>query len=205
MTSRAENTKRRILETAELVFAEKGLYGSRVDEIADRAEANKRMLYAYYGSKELLYIAVLEEVYSRMVRWESPLLSRCEAEGAESVIRLLIHNSFEFLYENPTFVKLVMWENLNEARYLEQSSARNIKGASFDLLKKALKSGIAQGLFRSDIDLGETVLSINQFCFSYFSNIHTFGSLMQIDFGRKEEAARRADHVADMILKYLKF
>ena len=200
----AESTKKRILETAELVFSEKGLYGSRVDEIAARAEVNKRMLYAYYGSKEQLYIAVLEEVYHRLVCREAPLLSRCEDEGAEATIRLLIHNSFEFLYENPTFVKLVMWENLNEAHYLEQSSARNIKGASFELLRRALVSGIRQGLFRADIDLDEMVLSINQFCFSYFSNIHTFGSLMQIDFRRKEEAAKRADHVADMILKYLK-
>ena len=205
MTSRAENTKRRILETGELVFAEKGLYGSRVDEIADRAEVNKRMIYAYFGSKELLYIAVLEAIYSRLVAWEAPLLERQQSsEDCEETIRLLIQNSFGFLYENPTFVKLVMWENLNEARYLKQSGARNIKGASFELLRKTLQCGIKEGIFRSDIDLDEMVLSINQFCFSYFSNIHTFGTLMQIDFGRREEAQRRADHVADMILKYLK-
>ncbi len=200
---RAEITKKKILETAELVFAEKGLYGSRVDEIADRAGVNKRMLYAYYGSKEQLYIAVLEEVYDRLARWEDPLLSAKELDCEESV-HVIISRSFEFLYQNPTFVKLVMWENLNEARYLEQSRVPSARGASLELLRKNLRQGIEKGIFRSDIDLDEMVLSINQFCFSYFSNIHTFGQIMQIDFGKKEEAAKRATHVADMILKYLK-
>lgn len=204
MTGRAENTRNRILKTAELVFSEKGLYGARVDEISERAEVNKRMIYAYFGSKERLYVAVLEEIYSRMVRWESPLLSRCETEGAEETVRLLIDSSFGFLYENPSFVKLVMWENLNEARYLARSGVRKIKSPSFALLRQALKSGIKEGLFRSDIDLDETVLSINRFCFSYFLNVHTFGMPMQIGFKRREEAEQRADHVADMILKYLK-
>ena len=200
---RAEITKRKILETAELVFAEKGLYGSRVDEIADRAEVNKRMLYAYFGSKELLYVAVLEEVYNRLARWEDPLLSTQELDCEESIC-VIIRRSFEFLYQNPTFVKLVMWENLNEARYLQQSSVPSSRGASLEMLRRTLQRGIEKGIFRSDIDLDEMVLSINQFCFSYFSNIHTFGRIMQIDFAKKEEAAKRADHVADMILKYLK-
>lgn len=200
---RAEITKRKILETAELVFAEKGLYGSRVDEIAERAEVNKRMLYAHFGSKEQLYVAVLEEVYSRLARWEDPLLSTRELDCEEAIHRI-IRRSFEFLYRNPTFVKLVMWENLNEARYLEQSSVPNERGASLGLLRGSLRQGIEKGIFRSDIDLDEMVLSINQFCFSYFSNIHTFGQIMQIDFGKKEEAEKRADHVADMIFKYLK-
>lgn len=202
MSRRAEITKQKIIETAEVIFSEKGLYGSRVDEIAERAGVNKRMIYVYYGSKERLYINVIEEIYSRLAKWESALLTR--ELDCEVAIHTIINHLFEFLYRNPTFVKIVMWENLNEAKYLEQSNVANIKGASLELLRNTLKQGIEKGTFRSDINLDEMVLSINQFCFSYFSNIHTFGRIMKVDFGKKEEAIKRATHVADMILKYLK-
>ena len=202
MSRRAEITKQKIIETAEIVFSEKGLYGARVDEIAERAGVNKRMLYVYYGSKERLYINVIEEIYSRLTKWESTLLMR--ELDCDLAIHTIINHLFEFLYRNPTFVKIVMWENLNEAKYLEESNAAHIKGASLELLRNTLKQGIEKGVYRSDIDLDELVLSINQFCFSYFSNRHTFGRIMNVDFGKKEEAIKRATHVADMILKYLK-
>ena len=49
---KSDLTKQRILEAAEQEFSEKGLYGARVDEIAAKADINKRMLYQYFGNKE---------------------------------------------------------------------------------------------------------------------------------------------------------
>ncbi|MBE6630245.1 MAG: TetR/AcrR family transcriptional regulator [Ruminococcaceae bacterium] len=203
MTARAENTKQKILQAAEPEFAEKGIYGARVDEIAVRAGVNKRMLYAYFGSKEQLYVAVIEEIYRRLAEWEAPLLTQC-AGSAEEVVRLLIRSYFDFLGRNTSFVKIVMRENLNEAQYLRLSAAKDIKGKTLALLQKSLQTGIENGTFRADIDLAETVLSINLLCFSYFSNGYTFTQLLQTDFMSKDEICRRADHVTDMILKYLK-
>ena len=60
LSPRAAATRQRILDAALAEFAEKGLAGSRVDEIAARAGANKRMLYAHFGSKEELWMVVLE-------------------------------------------------------------------------------------------------------------------------------------------------
>ena len=54
---------RRILAAATVEFARKGLGGARVDEIAARSKANKRMIYHYFGSKEQLFTAVLEDAY----------------------------------------------------------------------------------------------------------------------------------------------
>jgi AcrR family transcriptional regulator len=58
-----ELTRREILEAARAEFAERGLDGARVDRIAERAGANKRMIYHYFNSKDALYSAVLEDVY----------------------------------------------------------------------------------------------------------------------------------------------
>lgn len=199
---RSEITKQKILEAAEQAFAEKGLYGARVDEISELAGANKRMIYAYYGSKEQLYVAVLDAVYSRMADSEKVLLQQeC---GCEETVRRIIRHYFTFLYENPTFVKMVMWENLNEAEYLKQSNARFIKGTAMELLHRNLEQGVAQGLFRADLDIPEMMVSINMFCFSYFSNIHTMTQIMQMDFGGKAELDKRCAHVTGVILQYLK-
>ncbi len=73
---RAAATKRRILEAALAEFAEKGLAGARVDEIADRAGVNKRMIYAYFGSKEDLWLTVLERAYAAKRDEENALRSR---------------------------------------------------------------------------------------------------------------------------------
>lgn len=203
MTDRAENTKKRILTAAEQEFSEKGLYGARVDEIAARAEVNKRMLYAYFGDKEQLYIAVLEAVYARIAEPEAPAQWEKERR-AEDRIRVLIHRYFTFLYQNPSFVRIVMWENLNEARFLRTSRAAGIRGGSLALLRKTLQTGVENGDFCPDTDVEATLLSINQLCFSYFSNIHTFTEILQQDLSAREAMDRRAEHTAQLILSYLK-
>ena len=59
----AERTRADLLRVATEVFAEQGLSGARVDEIADRTRTTKRMIYYYFGGKEQLYLAVLDEAY----------------------------------------------------------------------------------------------------------------------------------------------
>ena len=60
----AERTRREILEIATREFAESGYAGARVDEIAERTRTTKRMIYYYFGSKERLFVAVLERAYA---------------------------------------------------------------------------------------------------------------------------------------------
>jgi AcrR family transcriptional regulator len=62
----AERTRTEILDIATREFADRGYNGARVDEIATKTRTTKRMLYYYFGSKEQLYIAVLERVYQQI-------------------------------------------------------------------------------------------------------------------------------------------
>ncbi|MGL4974274.1 MAG: TetR/AcrR family transcriptional regulator, partial [Bosea sp. (in: a-proteobacteria)] len=58
--------RRNILDVARAEFVENGLTGARVDEIAARTSSSKRMIYYYFGDKEGLYLAVLEECYAQI-------------------------------------------------------------------------------------------------------------------------------------------
>lgn len=69
----AERTRREILAAARQEFAENGLSGARIDTIAARMRTNKRMIYYYFGSKEGLYLATLEQVYSEIRSVEQEL------------------------------------------------------------------------------------------------------------------------------------
>jgi len=199
---KSEITKNKILSAAENAFAARGLYGARVDEIAELAEVNKRMIYAHYGSKENLYIAVIDELYSRMADEESALLNR-ETDSLEAV-DMIIEHYFDFLMRNPEFVKIVMWENLNEASYFNKSRAKCMKTTALELLGEKIRQGISNGIFRENIDVKETVMTINMMCFSYFSNIHTMAQLMQLDFSEEKEQKRRCGHVKEIVKSYLK-
>ena len=119
---KSDMTKQRILQAAEQEFAAKGLYGARIDEIAMQAKANKRMIYSYFGNKEELYQRVLAEVYMRLARREEEL--QLEKDNPVKAIEQIVAMYFDFLKQDMNFVKLVMWENLNEARYLQQSQRR---------------------------------------------------------------------------------
>ena len=194
-------TQANILSAAEEVFSQKGLYGARIDEIAEAAECNKRMIYAHFGSKEGLYTAVLKHVYSRLSVTEEVLAE--ESLSAEGAVRLYIRKLFNFLKDNPTFIKMVMWENLNEAKYMKDSGAANIKNASVRFLEKVLKQGVEEGVFKKDINPKEIIISINLYCFSCFSNVYTMTHIMNMDFFNPEEMELRLDTVTKMILNYI--
>ena len=199
--TRADVTREKILVAAEEIFAEKGIWGSRVDEIAERAGVNKRMLYAYFGNKEQLYVTVLERLYLRVSDHEKTL--SVKDLGCVEAIPRIVRHYFDFLRENRSFVKLVMWENLNEGRYLATSDASSIRGVSLVGLRRKLEEGIQRGEFRADVDLDAVIVSFNMFCFSYFSNQYTFAKIMQTDFESEEELERRCAHVSEMLLRYL--
>ncbi len=92
--------------------------GARVDVIARRAGINKRMLYHYYGDKDALYLAVLEDAYRSIRRAETRLDLRHQTP--EEGIRQLTLFTWNYYLEHPHFMNLLATENLQRARYLKK-------------------------------------------------------------------------------------
>lgn len=199
---KSEITKKKILDAAEAAFADKDFFGSRVDEISDIAGVNKRMIYEHFASKENLYIAVLEAVYSRMADTERELLLR-EMNPTEA-IKAVVKHYFSFLSENPGFVKTVMWENINEAQFLKQSDAGRIKGTAMVEMVKKIRQGIDDGIFIDTVNPELMVICINMLCFSCFSNVYTMAHIMNVDFKNAAVIDDCRQMVTEMILNYLK-
>lgn len=196
-----DEIKQRIMDAAERQFASKGLYGARVDEIAAESGINKRIIYLYYLNKEALYAAVLERIYYRLRLRE---MSYFEDDICpKKLIERFIINSFEFLSEDSNFVKLLLWENLNEARYMTSVNSAATKQPVIDGIRNVLSRGIEQGIFRADFDIEQTILNMIMFCFSYFSNSHTLSTVFHFDLTQTDNIAKRANHVVDIVMRYI--
>lgn len=189
-------TKQKILDAAEAEFSKNGLAAARVDTIAKEAGVNKQLIYAHFGSKEGLYSTVLDIVYKRLSHYED-VIANIEFSGIDT-IRKIILEYFNFLVSNPTFVRLLLWENLNDANYLGE-----IKTTLFSGAENLLRQGVKTGVFRKNLDTHQTAMSMSMFCFSAFSNIHTVSKLLGKDLSCAQELNKRAEHIADVLTKYI--
>ncbi len=197
----SQKSKEDILTAAEFLFAEKGIYGTRVDEIAKEANINKRMIYEYFGSKEELYKAVLINVYGRLGNLELGILS--DMISPVDAIRKLIQMYFIFLKDNPSYVSLLQWENLNKGKYIKDTDFTGMKDPTLELLRQIINKGIAEGTFRVEVDTEQVIVSLLTYCFSYFSNRYTLSTLLSKKLDDDENINKRIDHVTTMFLSYL--
>ena len=198
---KSELTKQRILEAAETEFSEKGVFGARIDSIAASAGVNKRMIYEYYLNKEGLYKTVLINVYNRISLWESSLAG--DIDDPVKVIRDLVHSYFNFLTKNQSFVRLLLWENLNGAVILKDSGQSNLKAVVLELISKVIAEGKARGIFRLDADEYQVTMSLLNFAFSYFANVHTLSYVLSSDLLDETKINERAEFISDILIKYL--
>ena len=113
-----EAARQRILAAALAEFSEKGLGGARVDVISERAGANKRMLYHYFGNKDDLFLAVLELAYGDL-REAEKALNLDDLSPVEGM-RKLVAFTFDYFNQTPYFINLLNSENLHGARHLRR-------------------------------------------------------------------------------------
>ncbi|HBN84816.1 MAG TPA: TetR/AcrR family transcriptional regulator [Clostridiales bacterium] len=197
----SEATKNRILMAAEAEFADKGLYGARIDSIAEKAQTNKRMIYQYFGNKEQLYVNILEITYGRLTAEE--LQIEWEIMPAKISIQKIIRLYFEFLEKNPSYVKLILCENLNKGKYIEQIDFTNTKSSVFHTFTDIMDRGKKTGEFKKEIDTQQVILSLLTFTFSYFSNRYTLSKLLEFNLFDSMNTQKRIKIVTDMLLKYI--
>ena len=198
----AERTRREILAAARREFSENGLSGARVDAIAARMKTNKRMIYYYFGSKEGLYLAALEEVYGDIRRMEQEL--DLDSLTPSDAVRRLIEFTFDYQETHPDFIRMVSIENIHNGRHLAKSDRlRNLNTSVIQQLDKILQRGRGQGAFRSDIGPIDLHMLISAFCFFRVSNRHTFGALFGWDLSAPDLRKRHKRMIGDAILGLL--
>lgn len=202
-TNDPERTQAEILAVAKTEFAEKGLDGARIDEIAAATRTSKRMIYYYFGSKEGLYVAVLEAAYRETREAEAEL--RLDDLPPEDALRKLVGRAFDRCMQNQWYVRLVANENIQRGKYIAESKAiQQLNVPVIDAIRRLYARGVAQGSFRSGIDAIDLHASISALTFFNVSNQHTFGCIFQIDWQNVQTITARRDSIVEMIVRFVR-
>ena len=193
-------TRQRILDAAKTEFARLGLGGARVDAIAARAKANKRMIYHYFGGKRDLFLAVLEAAYGDIRAAERKLdLEHLEPEEA---LRTLVTFTWMYYLKHPEFLTLVNSENLHKARHLKQS---NVIGEMFGTLvamvSDILERGVKKGVFRKGIDPVQLNITIAAIGYYYLTNRFTGSIIYNRELMAPQALEERLAFNVDTILR----
>lgn len=201
-TQDPEGVRRNILAIARAEFVENGLSGARVDEIAAKTSTSKRMIYYYFGDKEGLYRAVLEEMYARIRNFERSL--DLAALPPREAIATLAGFTFDYHADNPDFVRLVMVENIHHARHLENSAEiGELNLSAIDMIREVYERGLREGVFRAGLDPIDIHLTISALSFYNVSNRASILQVFGHDMGAPGARERRRASTIDTVLRML--
>ena len=173
----AAATRDSILKAAIKVFAKHGFAGGRIEQISTAAKSYDRMIYYYFGSKEGLFIAVIEEMYRRFNEAEAKLVIDVAhpVEALTAVIRFM----WGYYQRNPEFITLLNTENLHRGKHISKSlRAREFSSPAVDVLGQVLASGVAQKRFRADVAARDVYLMIAAMAYFYLSNRFTLSAFL---------------------------
>ena len=192
-----------ILEVALREFADKGLSGARIDEIAAATRTSKRMIYYYFGSKEGLYLAVLEHSYREMRRIEGELM--LDNLPPEDALRRLVEFTFDHHVAHEDYIRIVMNENIERGKYLAQSQIiQELNVPAISAIGRLYERGLAAGVFRAGLDPVDIHASISALTFFNVSNQYSFGQIFKRDLSASAARALRRANIVEMVVRFVR-
>jgi AcrR family transcriptional regulator len=197
-----EANRARIVKAAIDEFASRGFKGASMDAIADRTHTTRALINYYFGGKETLYLAVLEQVYAEIRHAES--LLDLDHLAPVDAIRRIVEFTFDYYLSHPGFVRIVVAENQAQGRHFRKSKAmRSLNRPIIDTLARVIARGQAAGSFRADAQPVDVHMAIAALGMFNITNQYTFGAIFQRDMGTRGDVRRRREMVTEMILSYL--
>ncbi len=191
-----EAVKADILLAASKEFADHGLSGARIQDIVDRTQTSKRMIFYYYGDKEGLYRAVLEEAYRSVRQAETEL--NLDGMPPLDALRKLIEFTFDHHRANVDFIRLVMIENIHDGSHMASiGSLSRTSNSAIEQLSRICEAGQAAGVIRKDASPLELHWQISGLSFFNVSNRATFS----INFGDDLFTEDAQEHLRETVVQ----
>ncbi len=194
------STKEKILSAAQEIFIEKGKDGARMQEIADRANVNKAMLFYYYNNKNFLYNEVLKTNVSQIFTLIKKII--ISGEDPRQIIEQFVNAYINFISEHPELPKLILREiasggdNIkNVLKELKEQIPFGMPSPFLSMINKSIK----QDQFRK-IDPTQTVISIISMCILYFIGKPLIQTIFDIqDSDEKQFLEERKKSIIDLL------
>lgn len=192
----------RILAAATTEFATKGFGDARVDEIARSAGINKRMLYHYFGNKDDLFQAVLEEIYDTICFSGQAL--DFDSMSPRDGLMALVDFVWDYYLANPESITLLNTENLHQARHLRNSErAREMHPPFESAIEQLTRRGVEAKVFHPGIDPVDLYVTIVSLVYYYLSNSATLSVAFGRDLREAEQLGRWREHVRVVVGRFV--
>ena len=199
----AQETQESILRAATRIFAKHGFSGGRIDQISKAAKSHDRMIYYYFGSKEGLYIAVLEDLYRRFNDAEAGL--KLNVDQPEEALVAVVSFIWDYYHRNPDFITLLNDENLHRGKHISKSlRAREYSSPAIQILESVLASGVQQKVFRSGLSARDVYLMIAGLNYFYLSNRYTLSAFLGEKLEQQDAMAHWQGFVIETVLRTVK-
>ena len=197
-----ERTRSEILSVAVREFAEHGFHGARVERITKAAKCNARMIYHYFGGKEQLYLAALDNVYAAIRNRETQLRFGTGDPAVEA--RRLVEFTFDYFAENAVFLKMTRNENLLNGQYIRRSEMiRDMSQPFIALIDELIERGHAQEVFSRRPDPVQLYVTVVALSAHHLNNAATLGTVVGQDLTDPSWQSERRKHAVDVLLAYL--
>jgi AcrR family transcriptional regulator len=196
----AQATRETLLKAAIKVFGKQGLNGARVEQISRAAKSHDRMIYYYFGSKEALFVAVIEETYRRFNEAEARLA--LDLSQPLRALRDVIAFMWGYYQKHPEFITLLNSENLHRGRHIGKSSkAGEYSSPALEVLSRVLGSGVEAGLFRPGLRARDVYLMIASMGYFYLSNRYTLSTFLGETLEDPAALAQWQQFITDAVLR----
>ena len=195
----AQATRASLLKAAIKIFAQYGLDGGSVDKISKAAKSHDRMIYYYFGNKEGLFVAVIEETYRRFNVAESKLkLDLLDPlRSLEKIVQFILR----YYRDHPEFVTLLNIENLHKGKHIGQSSFRDYSSKAIGVIDQVLATGAQAGVFSSQFRARDLYMMIAALGYFYQSNRYTLSAFLGENLEAKAAFDQWESFVISTVLK----
>jgi AcrR family transcriptional regulator len=173
----AQLTRDSVLKAAIRVFAKYGLNGGSIEKISSAAKSHDRMIYYYFGNKEGLFVAVLEEIYRRFNEAEAKV--KIDAKDPVGSLKRIITFIVYYYNDHPEFVTILNSENLHRGKHITKLQlATEYSSTAISVFRNILESGQAQGVFRQDVIARDLYMMVAALGYFYQSNRYTLSAFL---------------------------
>ncbi len=205
---RGEPTREAILTAAEIVFAEHGFDGARIDAIANVSGFNKTLIFRYFGDKLGLYAAVLRRIDKQAVEVQAQLLGplladetlTSDAHRFRAFLKTALGVFFDYMVQHPRLMRMVIWEHAGGWRtYAKIASLFEVEG--LEHLEALFKGAQKAGLLRSDGDPFVLFLLAEQICWFFPTSLPFYQMILpKRDFSTTEALAHAREQIIEFIV-----
>lgn len=189
------------MDAAKDIFQQKGMDGTRMQEIADKAGINKAMLHYYYRSKDLLFEAVFNKAFALLAPQMNKILN--DDSSVEEKIRNFTNNYTSFIVKHPYIPNFIFHEMNRNPGFIDK--IRKAKGfPSLEKFNQQVADEVERGIL-NPIDGNQlfiNIISLNLFPFIGKPLIKGVVRVDDNEFNQLIEIRKTA--VADFIISSIK-